>query len=366
MNSLKTLIFPATVIHSIRQYPIFLLFDKIHMISPVEAGEIPPTENSTDSFINSGLCQVDTPCPLGENRKRFLHLVADIRNRKDDYAAQLSALTLTAMSSAKDSGEESERAIINGVITPKNKNVEETEKRREAKLWQARLVLAIGEILDAEEEEIARNLAALEDDTADLFEALHGEMDDPEENSHESSPFSELTELTSKFSAVHGGNMAKRLTSWTQLFAESNLTDADIFLTTSPDVHDIVAESYNNIAKPGSTPRHLEGLELPGLIGWNEKEAVQAVHQFQADNQQFLSQFNNVLGTLKEYSTTGAHEWEDVVSALNEALENSFPKKHWGRLSLTISIFDRCSIRSLLSGTTPNEPVKNGILLVVS
>jgi hypothetical protein len=366
MNSLKTLIFPATVIHSIRQYPIFLLFDKIHMISPVEAGETSPTENSPDTFINSGLCQVDTPCPLGENRKRFLHLVEDIKSRKDDYAAQLSALTLTAMSSAKDSGEESERAIINGFTKPKNLNVEETEKRHEAKLWQARLVLAIGEILDAEEEEIARNLAELEDDTAGLFEALHGETDDPEENSHEGSPFSELTELTSKFSAVHGGNMAKRLSSWTQLFAKSNLTDADVFLTTSPDVHDIIVESYNNIANPGNIPKCLEGLELPGLIGWNEKEAVQAVHKFQADNQQVLSQLNNVLGILKEDGQADVDKWEDVVSALNGALENSFPKKHWGRLSVTMTILDQCNIRSLLTGLATNEPVKNGILLVVS
>jgi hypothetical protein len=361
MNSLKTLIFPATAIHSIRQYPIFLLFDKIHMISPVEAGEIDPTENSTDSFINSGLCQVDTPCPLGESRKRFLHLVEDIRSRKDDYAAQLSALTLTGMSSLKETGEESERAIINGFITPKDQSGEQTEKRHEAKLWQARLVLAIGEILDAEEEEIARNLAALEDKTAGLFDALHGETDDLDE----SSPLSELSQLTSKFSAAHGGNMAKRLTSWTQLFAESKLTDADVFLTTSQDVHDIIVESYNNSAKPDSAPRRLEGLELPGLIGWSEKEAMQAVQEFQANNSQLISQFNNVLGALQEDVQTNRDDWENIVSALNSELENSFPKQHWGRLSVTATIFNRCSISSLLNVTTTSQPAKNAILLVI-
>jgi len=130
MNSLKTVLFPATVIHSIRQYPIFLLFSQINIIAPVESHEQEMPEESTDTFINSGLCQVDTPCPLGENLDRFLHLVADIRTRKDDYAAQLSSLTLAAMSSSHSSGEQSERAIINEFLTPKRLK----RRRKETKL----------------------------------------------------------------------------------------------------------------------------------------------------------------------------------------------------------------------------------------
>ncbi len=162
MNSLNTLYFPGTDIYSIRQYPIFLLFQKIHLINPVEAKIADSNDESTDSFIKSGFCQVHTPCPLGENRNRFLHLVDDIRNRKDDYAAQLSSLVLAGKTGPSAVDEDSEGAILNFLRTPINQQAKLVQVEKEEKLWQARLVLSIGEILDREEEEIARNLAVLD------------------------------------------------------------------------------------------------------------------------------------------------------------------------------------------------------------
>lgn len=359
MNSLKTVLFPATVIHSIRQYPIFLLFSQINIIAPVESHgqEIP--EESTDTFINSGLCQVDTPCPLSENLDRFLHLVADIRTRKDDYAAQLSSLTLAAMTSSHSSGEESERAIINEFLTPKDLNAEEKKQNLEAKLWQARLVLAIGEILDQEEEEIARNLSMVDDDTSGLFSALKGDSEDFEQDS----PFAELSQLTGNFNAVHSGNMGKRLDSWTSLFSESKQTDSNVFITTSTDVLDTIAESYEK--KTGNSPIEYTGIDLPGLIGWTEKEAVDATRLFQEDNTQLILELTELLTTLITGEECSQNTWDEMTNQWKRQLEESFPEGDWGRLTVSTHIFTDCSIQELLGNKATGNQTKNGMVIVV-
>ncbi|MFT5699061.1 MAG: hypothetical protein ACI8ZB_001917 [Desulforhopalus sp.] len=358
MNSLKTVLFPATVIHTIRQYPIFLLFSKINIISPVESHGQNQAEESTDTFINSGLCQVDTPCPLGENLDRFLHLVGDIKTRRDDYASQLSSLTLAAMSSSSQSGEQSERAIINEFLTPKDLSAEEKRHSHEAKLWQARLVLAIGEILDQAEEEIARNLSMVDDDTSGIFNALKGDAEDFEQDS----PFAELSQLTGNFNAVHSGNMDKRLTSWTHIYRESNHTDSDIFLTTSADVLDTLAERFEEKCK--SSPVTYPGLELPGLIGWSEQEALVATKSFRQESKQLVLDLENHLTALCQDDDLSEIEWNNFTEKWNQQLEKQFPAAKWGRLGVTVNVFKACSVNSLLSVESAEQQATNGIVLV--
>ncbi len=102
MNSLETLYFPDTAIISTRQAPLALLFSKINLIQPVE-DDNPAEENPMDSFMNSPLCRQLPLHPLGEDKERFLFLINDIKNRKDDYAAQLSNVTLASLSEKKSS-----------------------------------------------------------------------------------------------------------------------------------------------------------------------------------------------------------------------------------------------------------------------
>jgi len=359
MNSLKTVLFPATVIHSIRQYPLFLLFSQINIISAVESHEQESPEESTDTFINSGLCQVDTPCPLGENLDRFLHLVTDIRTRKDDYAAQLSSLTLAAMSSSQSSGEESERAIINEFITPRDVSAEEKQQAHEAKLWKARLVLAIGEILDQDEEEIAKNLSMVDDDTSGLFNALKGDNEDFEQDS----PFAELSQLTGNFNAIHSGNMGKRLDSWTHLFTESKQTDSNVFLTTSADVLDTITESYEKVT--GNSPTEYTGLELPGLIGWTEKEAVDVTQSFKLDNSQLILELTDILTKLLAGEEYPQNTWNDMTAQWKNQLEETFPEGTWGRLKVSVTLFTGCSINELLGVRDTDHPTNNGMVIVV-
>jgi hypothetical protein len=372
MSSLNTLFFPGTDIYSIRQYPIFLLFQKIHLIKPVENDPSGSGDESSDSFIKSGFCQVHTPCPLGENRERFLYLVNDIKNRKDDYSAQLSSLILAAKSNPSAGDEDSEREIITSLFTPNDQRAKLLQAEKEGKLWQARLVLAIGEILDKEEEEIARNLAVLEDDQAELFKALHGDMSDFGEL-EEDNPFAELSQLENNLAAANSGNIKKRFHGWKTLFFESNtqeFKECEIFLTTSRDGGDILLESYEK--KTNLTALSAATLKLPGLIGWNSAEATAAVLAFHEKNEGLLSRIHGSLADLSRQKDVLNQEIKsnNTLAAMTEEwntqLENFFPAKQFGRLPVKCYVFPGFTC-SALTGKLPSETGEavNGLLVVV-
>jgi hypothetical protein len=365
MNSLNTLYFPGTDIYSIRQYPIFLLFQKIHLIKPVEEAPADSGEESSDSFIKSGFCQVHTPCPLGENRDRFLHLVEDIRNRKDDYAAQLSSLILAGKSGPSAVDEDSERAIMNSLLTPNDQRTKSLQAEKEGKLWQARLVLAIGEILDLEEEEIARNLAMLEDDQADLFKELHGDNEEIEEEN----PFAELSQLEHNLGAANSGNIKKRFNGWKTLFLEGDMQECQIFLTTSQDGGDLLLESYEK--KTNRSAPLVASLELPGLIGWNSAEASHSVVTFCEKNRGLLLRIHKTFTDLSqkeeftEQETKSNNAFAAMTEEWNTQLETVFPAKQFGRIPVKCYLFPGLACSTLIGKTRSKkgEP-KNGLLVV--
>ncbi len=364
MNSLNTLYFPGTALYSIRQYPLFLLFPNIHLIKPVEEDPADSSKEPTDSFIKSGFCQVHTPCPLGENRKRFVHLITDISNRKDDYAAQLSSLILASRTAVSSADDDSERAIISSLHRPDERQKKKLQTEEEEKLWQARLVLAIGEILDREEEEIASNLASVDDEQAALFQQLHGENDAMEEDDLEDSPFAELSQVEQHLNAAHSGNVKKRFNSWKTLFLESDMQGCEIFLTSSQDGGDLLLESYEK--KTGMTAPTLAGFELPGLIGFTSEEACQSVVTFREKNKDLTARIEQLLTSLiqkKEFDADST-TLKSLAESWNGALETAFPAQRFGRISVTCYLFPDLSCSSLIGGATNGEP-NNGLLVVV-
>lgn len=365
MNSLNTLFFPGTEIYSIRQYPIFLLFQKLHLIKPVEDDPAGSGDEFSDSFIKSGFCQVHTPCPLGEHRNRFLRLVEDIRDRKDDYAAQLSSLVLAANSGSSSIDEDSERGIIASLLTPDDQKAKSLLADKEGKLWQARLVLAIGEILDKEEEEIAANLAILEDDQAGLFRALHGEIEELEEDN----PFAELNQLENNMVAANTGNIKKRFNAWKTLFFESDMPQCEIFFTTSLDAGDLLLELYEQ--KSNQPALSAGTLDLPGLIGWNSKEASQSAVAFHEENRDLLSRIYDSLADLAQQDKFPNHDMQTdnafsaIIKDWNVQLESVFPVNKFGRIPVKCYLFPGFACSTVIGKPRPeNDNLKNGLLIV--
>jgi len=362
MNSLNTLYFPATAIHSPRLYPIFLLFQNVHLLSPVEDGK-----ESPDSFIKSGFCQVHTPCPLGQEQNRFLRLVADIKSGTDDYAAQLSSLTLAAMTGAPTQEEESERSIVRSLYGTQELPPQAREREKLEKLWQARLVLAIGELLDQEEEEISLNLAELEDEEKVLFKELQGE-DDKEE---EENPFAELTRLEGSLRVNSTSNIQKRFKAWKTLFLAGEMEECGIFLASGKDNSgDILLEMYQQ--QTGQQAPLVVSLELPALVGWNNDEALDTVREFTTKNSPFLTSLEENFAELIGRTAMPGQQLEltapqlPLTDAWEKLLATDFPAERFGRIPVNCYLFPDLPCSTLIGKSRdPKEQGKNGLLVVI-
>jgi hypothetical protein len=366
MNSLNTLYFPGTDLYSIRQYPAFLLFQKIHLIKPVEENPADSGKEPQDSFIKSGFCQEHTPCPLRKNRDRFTRLIGDIKNRKDDYAGQLSSLILASKTGSANIDPDSEQSIMDSLLPPKDLQERSVLAANEEKLWQARLILAIGEILDQEEEEIATNLAMLDDDQAELFKELHGDSEAMDEDNL----FAELLQVERNLGAAKSGNVKTRFNAWKTLFLEGEVPKCEIFLTTSVDSGDLLMELYEK--KTGLTASLAGCLELPGLIGRNSTEASQAVVAFCEKNEDLLATIKKDLSLFVEQTTpiTETIPGENTLAAITEQwarqLETVFPAEQYGRVPVKFYIFPNLACSALIGKKQPETaPPENGLLVVI-
>jgi len=333
MNSLEAIYFPGTAIYSARQFPVFLLLEKAHLLRPVE---LPDTaDNSPDIFITSGLCQEYTPCPLGDSRDRFLRLIKDIRERKDDYAAQLSALTIASLSAKKASIDDTARGIISSLLGSHGVTMS-PEIEHDDQLWQARLVLKIAEILDQEEEEVAMQMAMLEDQEKDLFKELQGEIDDEEEESL----LDELRQMQDKLARPTAATVKNRLNGWSKLYRAAAKPECRIWLTHLEEAADILLEKYENAAK--APAEVVAELELPANIGWSREEAVKSILNFREHSQKLRREISDALSTPKG---TAVH---DLSHRWSQAMESTFPREQYGRANLVIYHLSSTGCGSLL------------------
>ncbi|MEN8191066.1 MAG: hypothetical protein ABFS19_14560, partial [Thermodesulfobacteriota bacterium] len=160
--------------------------------------------------MEKGFCQVHTPVPLEEDRDRFHRLIHDLRERKDSYAAQLSSLTLASMSEQSvfgDSKQEIASAILGDGQQPDSGE----------DFWQARLILAIGELLDEEEEELTEHLAAIDQHEIEMFSRLRGELDNDEDADR---MIEDIRTLQEKINGPRPAMSKNRFNSWLKFSRE--------------------------------------------------------------------------------------------------------------------------------------------------
>lgn len=369
MNTQDTLYFPGTVIFSGSQYPLFLLFPQVHILQPVEAEANDGTAaEPSDIFIKNGFCQAHTPCPLGDDRKRFLHLIADIKNRKDDYAAQLSGLTVAAMSAPRPQGDDTAQEIVSSLLgTQGIKDAQAKEDAVALALWQARLVLKIAEVLDREEEEIAEQLSLLDDRQASLFRQLHG---DDQADPDEEDTLRELLDLREKINHPSASVIRNRFRAWKQLFVAGNLPEWAVWTTDMPEAADIVLDQYETLQ--GRPALEIGHIALPASVGHDRQEAFDRIASFRGGNHDLLSRIAADLASVSatEQAETGAEARFPATGAVvgtewTEALHKYFPAEHYGRTTVAVYALPGQSFASLLGKNTAAVPTDRALLLVI-
>ncbi|MEE4135021.1 MAG: hypothetical protein V2I32_03005, partial [Desulforhopalus sp.] len=311
--------------------------------------------------MNSAFCQVHTPCPLGDDLARFLHLVEQIANRGNDYPAQLTALTLAGFSAARDSSENSSREIIRALqpgAAQNDQGARSAAEQRE-KLWQARLVLAIGELLDRQEQEIAHHLEILGAEETGLLRELQGEDE-----------FSEAAELFTLQQApqgvqpqlTHWGNIARRVAAWQKLYREADLLNRSLLLTASPDAADLLAIAYEKLS--GRQPLTIAALPLPESIGDSEAEAYRTASRFTADNLDLLNNLNSLLSGLADHGEVQPEVLAKQLAAWQKLINAAFPEEQFGRRQLSILLFAGVSCPALLGAVAKEKTPAHTVVLV--
>lgn len=331
MNSLETLLFPNTIIFADIHFPLFLLFSRVHIIQPVDDDEKKHNQ-SADTFMDSGFCQALPLHPLQGDRERFLYLINDIKNRKDDYAAQLSNITLASLSEEKVRGDESENRIISSLLGRKTNDSRSAESQKRDMLWQARLILKIAEILDYEEDEVARAFSFLEESETDLYSRLKGLQEEGM-----ASVYDDLKKIQSRLVKPRIEGVRKRQRAWFRFIRGCSLPQCPIWSTTRQESAEILFENHLNIH--GHTPPKLVSLSLPAILSGEDSSLGESITAFRDSYGEQIQMFlRKVIDGSPENETvdlkTFPAEWLNILT-------EKYPETQYGRAKVHFHRFEK-------------------------
>jgi hypothetical protein len=353
MNSFDTLFFPETAIFNEKRYPLLLFFTPLHFLQVVEPGPGSDMSSEADLFLERGLIQAHVPAPLGDNRDQFLRLVGDISEQKEHLVNQLSGLT--ADSSPAPAGSEPldfKHGVVSSLL--QKYGVKYADTGTDLQIWQARLVLAIAEILDSNEEAVREQLSFFEEDEIATFRSLQGATDPNEED-----PFSEMETIKARLEKSRLGGIAKRFDAWLRLLQNQPVPPVKVWLASTRDSADQIFSRYESIGNAHAIP--LLKLALPAQVSASGEYVVKQIEEFQQATMHIhrglVTDFERIVRTipyvhdahesLLPYGTDWAEQWEG-------ALDDLFPASSDGRNDITFYLLPDHPIGRLLS--LPESP----------
>jgi hypothetical protein len=353
MTGCTTLYFPRLSVYDDNQTPLMLFCAPLHYLRAVERGAADDDGDGAIHFINRGLCQEHTPAPLGPQLARFLRLVEDIRNRTDDYTAQLSALTLAHDDqSARTGAGEPAHAIISSLLTdPAQKADGQTTENR---LWQARLVLTIGEILDEQQQAIKQELATLSDQERAMLAEMRGSdtvIDD--------AMFATPADTASESGANRIRLDNTRFNAWLTLLKAAPIPPVELWLAASPEDGDQI---FTRCEKIDVQPIPLLKLPLPRHIAASPEYVVEHIESFRHASQEINKTINSSLqaATSTTPYVSGADPFlapygGESIDKWSVLLDQHFPETSHGRSYLKIYLTPETPIEQLLAVDTSPE-----------
>lgn len=345
MDPHKSFLFPDTEICKERLYPLLLFCAPLYFLKPIEDAEDDLSGTEHDIFIKSNLCQAYTPAPLGPNRKRFLRLIHDLKHRKDDYAAQLAALTMASMSIPKgEKTGESRSQIISSLLGGETVPV----GTRETELWQARLILAIAELLDQEEETLQRNMQLLDTQELEMFRSLTGEDDSGED------PFAEIDIIAARLESARPRESRLRFDAWLKMMRTGTIPGVTYWIASTQLAADQVFNTFERISDSPALP--VLEVPLPARIEASPVYVARRVDAFLDKAATARHAISKELIRLSRATVTTPAKREDLLPGeykyLNEweaLIDEHFPEHSHGRTSLIFHLLPDHRLTEMLS-----------------
>ncbi len=362
-----SLVFPNTDIFGYRQFPILLFGCPLYYLQLVEPDPNDDVQDENEIFINSGLCHPHLPAPLADDRERFTRLIKDIRERKDDYAAQLSALTMAALSDNKArSGGEERYQIISSLLDSKV-IADSADRDEQLDLWQARLVLAIAEILNKEKEDLLQEMQLLDAQEIEMLRSLQGETDTDDED-----PFAELQRIKADLDGARPREIKIRFQSWLRLMKHAPLPDTKLWVASSPEAADELFIEFDK--RNEGTPLPILELTIPDRIEAGPIYVVSRVKSFLEDSatlrEKIIAEFEMLVnkgGLSPDSAENLLPSGSEHSSLWGEMVEEHFPAGSHGSASLRFYLLPNCTISTLLrlEPGRPDRQPAHGLVAVL-
>lgn len=341
MNSFDTLIFPNTDIFNENHYPLLLFFSPLHFLKLVEPVNNSDTDKEFTLFSKSGLCKAHIPVPLDDDRENFLRFVHSIKDQKEHYLSRLSKLTNA-----------SEQHKISSLL--QEFNLAPAASAENLKIWQARLILVLAEILESNEEDLREELSYLDENEIAMLRTLQTTNDSSEQNL-----LDELEIIKEGLKKPRSEEFTKRFDAWLFLIKNQPAPSVKMWLASTRDSAEQIFRKYEASTK--SHPIPLLKLDFPAHIMASAEYVIQQIEEFHRAtltiHQGLVADFERVTTTspyipeesLLPYGTDWAEQWELM-------LHEHFPASRDGRNHVTFYLLPNQPITQLLSLPEPVGP----------
>ena len=323
-------IFPETVPGDEILFPLSQIFSRLVYCQAVEDDEIPVELASElrDQLEQAGLAEVHVPAPMGGDRDRFVALIHDLTSRPGDYAAQLKHLSLAGIGQAGRLGEESKGSIITTLMGSGSGSKDSpVDEKTDQVLWQARLVLKLGEIFDADQMALRRQMEQIEAREKGLLAELRRE---------EPQPF-DFTRQLQVGEGSMDGMPRLRLKAWSRLFClgSEKREDFSAFITANQDGFDLLVEEYER-EKEGQV-RTLVDILLPAQPG--DGDPLAGREELARQGGEYIEAVDRSLAEPGREIDAQASALADPDGEWANLLESVYPAADCGRVLLHLCFF---------------------------
>ena len=386
MTRLSTLLFPETVPPMQSIATLLCFFDTAAYYLPIESGD----SHLEPAQLLQGLCTGYAPAPLGSDRDRFNHLIKELQSSRSEDITRLFSFAKAEISSGqiRDQDESSAGALFTTLHKPTDSSSSEQLRER---LWQARLVLKLAEMLEENEAQIRNGLAAVTNVEQRLYGSLLGTGEqDPDE----------LASITGDVTGVPENSFAQqskdqprsqadllislRIKAWAELFLVDRLKKpACLLATAQKDAAALLIDGCENVFhKP---PEKLLSLLLPvaPVLGADDEAAEEFLNRrnkIQTEVNGSLAAIDDFLLETAGLSGTGPGtikipaDLDREVHSWNAAVLDTFPGSIESSKMLDFYCFPAISIEQLFQrlfhlddpGTTAGTDYPTGIIAALS
>lgn len=255
---------------------LLIFFDNFSFYLPAE----PNDPGNAANTIFRELCTAYAPAPLGADLSRFNLLLRDLeKSRPDEFSRLFSAARGPVATGRAGDRDETSAA---GVFSALHKDAATINSiRYKERLWQARLILKLAEILDRREAEVREGLARVSSVEHQVFSSLGGPgeaaaaelaaMGGPGAPGHGSAAGILQDKTPARTS---GPLMGLRLKAWAELYlADSSGRSPLVLVTATPASGFALLDGYENDWR--TEPQKLFSLAMPPVHLTGEKNPDQ-------------------------------------------------------------------------------------------